>query len=162
MTLLSRQPLRQPAPIVGAYLLRLRGEEAQLRIKPPLGPPLLRQSHLLKQRGKSRGERSGRSPNALLPAKPYHQWGRNPRYSPSLLTLKLRVPSETQTALSAHLRAHLTLFNDRIYVLSCYILIKQDSNLLYIPLFVLSKFIYLYIHLSIKQSLQLLKNALIL
>ena len=143
-------------------MLRLQGEEAQLRIQPLLGPPLLRQKHLLKQRGKSRGRRSRRSPNALLPVKPYHQLRRNPRYSLSLLTLKLKVPSETQTALSAHLRAHLTLFNNRFYIPSCYILIKQDSNFFYIPLLALSKFICLYIHLSIKQFLQLLKNVLVL
>ena len=147
---------------MGAYLLRLRREEAQLRIQPPLGPPLLQQRHLLKQREKSRGRRSGRSPNALLPAKPYHQLRRNPRYSLSLLTLKLKVPSETQTVLSAHLRAHLTLSNNRFYIPSCYILIKQDSNFFYVPLLTLSKFICLYIHLSIKQFLQFLKNALIL
>ena len=143
-------------------MLRLRGEEAQLRIQPLLGLPLPRQKHLLKQRGKSRGRRSGRSPNVLLPAKPYHQLRRNPRYSLSLLTLKLKVPSETQTALSAHPRAHLTLFNNRFYIPSCYILIKQDSNFFYIPLLALSKFICLYIHLSIKQFLQLLKNVLVL
>ena len=77
------------------------------------GPSTSATKHLLKQRGKSRGRRSGRSPNALLPVKPYRQLRRNPRYSLSLLTLKLKVPSGTQTALSAHLRAHLTLFNNR-------------------------------------------------
>ena len=116
LTLLSRQPLQQPAPIVGAYLLRLQGEEAQLRIQPPLGPPLLRQKHLLKQRGKSRGGRSRRSPNALLPVKPCRQSRRSPRCSLSLPTPKRKVPSGTQITRSAHLRAHLTLFNNRFDV----------------------------------------------
>ena len=115
LTLLSRQPLRQPAPIVGAHLLRLQGEEAQLRIQPLLGPPLLRQRHLLKQRGKSREGRSGRSPNALLPVKLCRRLRRNPKYSLNLPTPKLKVPSGTQIALSAHPRAHLTFFNNRFY-----------------------------------------------
>ena len=145
MTLLSCQPLRQPAPIVGAYLLRLQGEEAQLRIQPPLGPPLLRQKHLLKQREKGRGRRSERSPNALSPVKPYRQLRRNQRYSPSLLTLKLKVPSGTQIILSAHPRAHLTLFNNRFYTPPCYILIKHDSNFPYVPLLALLDLFALYI-----------------
>ena len=128
MTLLSCQPLRQPAPIMGAHLLRLQGEEAQLRIQPPLGPPLLRQNHLLKQREKGRGRRSERSPNAPSPVKPYHQLRRNQKYSPSLLTLKLKVPSGTQIVPSVHPRAHLTRFNNKFYTPPCYILIKHDSN----------------------------------
>ena len=134
MTLLSNQPLRQPAPIMGVYLLRPQGEEAQLRIQPPLGPPLLRQNHLLKQREKGRGRRSERSPNALSPVKPYHQLKRNQKYSPSLLTLKLKVPSGTQIVPSAHPRAHLTCFNNKFYTPPCYILIKHDSNFPYVPL----------------------------
>ena len=145
MTLLSCQPLWQPTPIMGGYLLRLQGEEAQLRIQPPLGPPLLRQSHLLKQRGKSRGRRSGRSPNALLPVKLYHQLRRNQRYSPSLLTLKPKVPSGTQIVPSAHPRAHLTLFNNSFYTPLCYILIRHGSNFPYVPLLALLNLFALYI-----------------
>ena len=147
MTLLSCQPPRQPAPIVEAYLLRLQGEEAQLRIQPPLGPPLLQQNHLLEQREKGRGRRSERSPNALSPVKPYHQLRRNQKYSPSLLTLKLKVPSGIQIAPSAHPRAHLTRFNSKFYTPFCYISIKHDSNfsLCFPPLALLDLFaLYIY------------------
>ena len=146
MTLLSCQPLRQSAPIVGAYLLRLQGEETQLRIQPPPGPPLLRQNHLLKQREKGRGRRSERSPNALSPVKPYHQLRRNQKYSPSLLTPKLKVPSGTQIIPSAHPRAHLTRFNNKFYTPPCYILIKHDSNFPYVPLLALLDLSALYIY----------------
>ena len=63
---LLQQPPRQPAPIVGAYLLRLQGEEAQLRIQPLLGPPLLQQKHLLKQRGKRQRKKKRTIPKCTV------------------------------------------------------------------------------------------------
>ena len=123
-----------PRPNRGSILVKASRGGGLAQDTATTGPPTSGQNHLLKQREKGGGRRSERSPNALSPVKPYHQLRRNQKYSLSLLTPKLKVPSGIQIVPSVHPRAHLTRFNNKSYTPPCYILIKHDSNFPYVPL----------------------------
>ena len=99
-----------------------------------------------KTEGKRQRKKKRTIPKCTVTSETIPSVEKKPKYSPSLLTLKLKVPSGTQIVPSVHPRAHLTCFNNKFYTPPCYILIKHDSNFPYVLLLAPLNLSALYIY----------------